>query len=430
MRVQATHNRPVCMPCEPAPHNQAGVSAGAAAAVQRLPQVQQRREPAAVNTGVRAWQFTSHYPLAKSRLEFAVRGQTLIVSCKTLADAGHMQDVGRNVILFGCVVAVDLLAMLESGPDHGCVSQGFPATLILIVYLMYALAGGVVRSYLKPQLLISPEGWSLSYCSLGRPSLQGFADNNCNESDDRVGQVQETALNSPSGVGMEGAEAASRLTIGAHECASSSPKASNEACVAADTCSHTAACIHVAPDAPRSPFSGHNACRRSSCSANRSTQHSAVQRTGNGCTQCSRSGAGASAEFRGAQVPNGGKSARIHGRGMQESNVSSHGGSDGPLPASQNATNNALASASHASLSASHMHDEHACSIQMNSRVRRGRSSPADVGCMHGGWISRIVCACMELCGRGEPLRDVLAWEPVLGAKVLLMLMLHVAAVL
>jgi hypothetical protein len=416
--MQAALTRRVSTRSEPTPRTQAVAPAGASAATGQWPQAYQRCEPAGVNTGVRPWEFTCRHPLATSRLEFEVCGHTLIVSCKTPADASDWHNMLRTVAFFVFIIAVSLLPTLEARPDASRrVSQGIPVTLIFVVYLMYTIAWVMVRRYLKPQLLISPEGWSVSYCAWGRPDSRKQAPTSCDISNELEGSGPEAAPSTPSFCGTRSGEGAVRINISAHASMHDSAEASGV--TAATTGNSTARSYN----APESPSCSRTACTGSACAGNRSANYSVAQSAGHGRAPASQRAAAvaASADVRGTQALSWGQSARnfVEGmHGVHDCGVSSHRGSDGPLPASHCATNHAVDSASYASLSASPMHGDHACRLRLNGRMGRGRFSPADVGCVRVGRLGSMVRKCMELCGRGESLRDEVAWEPVLGAKV------------
>ena len=200
--------------------------------------VQGGSEAPCVLTGVRPWQHTPHHALADSRLEFAVRGRTLIVWCKTLTSAHHVkEDVARTVFLWVFVIVVNWLVMLPSSSATSQMYQGFPATLILVVYLIFALARGLVWTFLKPRLTISPEGWSVSYCSFGREDLLSGGQTheyealsgNLSSSDvkrctDEAGDDLRLRLGD-----VRGLEAVPKAGCAAHGCATSSHSMSAEA---------------------------------------------------------------------------------------------------------------------------------------------------------------------------------------------------------
>lgn len=407
--MQGIPNRRISSDTEPASQPRATVSSSVAAA-QRWPQGPLQGDPPGVRTGIRPWQYTPHYPFVDSRLDVAVCRQTLIVSCKTLTDASHVQGhMVHTALLFAFIIAVNLMVMLQSGPENGHLSQVFPVTFILVVYLIYSIARGLVRSLLKPQLLISPQGWSVSYCSFGRVDLWSAVRQNlacCGNQD----FTNQEFMHSPGGSSSNTSDDVT-LTLGG---ANLSPKAPNEACIAVDTgatSSHCPACIHTALDDAwenvRGAWRECAACRDKACITCCSAQYNAAQSTCP-CPQCPGR---ASPEAGGVQEVGG-----ISGAGMHGASQESSGGSDGPLPASKDATNCAMHSSSLASISAA-VHDHNA-----GMDYPRETAGAEQLGYTHGppdrGWLESVVHTCMELCGRGESLADEAAWEPVIGAKV------------
>lgn len=379
------------------PNNQQQRQPSTSGAAPKWPQLPLRRGIPGVCTGVRPWQFTPHFALADSRLKFTVQGHTLIVSCKTLTDASHLQeDVTRTLILFAFIIAVNLLVMLRSGPRNGNLCQAFPATLIFVVYMMFALARILVRKYLKPQLLVSPHGWLVSYSAFRRPELP-------HEEGEAYTHVHGPhAQNSSLGTGATGGPMTMVGTVG--EC--TSLKTLSEARGVAQDCASTYAAACVNASICTSERMGSSATVQDA--AHVSMQHSTARRGMQGAL-----------DMGGAPDAGGMGSARsrssMHAGHEFETGAESQASSYGVLPASHGATNCAPG-ASLASLSAP-AHGAHAYQMLAGNGIL---GFPGALGrrMMNGGWVEGAVRTFMEFCGRGESLAAQGAFEGVLGAKV------------